>query len=298
MAEQRNRTTITRLREMKARGEKITFLTAYDYPTALLEDRAGIDMILVGDSAAMCMLGHDSTLPITMDEMITFARAVRRGAPDAFVVGDLPFLSYQVSDEDAVRSAGRFMAEARTDGVKLEGGERATERVRAITRAGIPVMGHIGLTPQSQSQLGGFRAQGRDAEAAFALVRDAEAIQEAGAFALLIEAVPAPVAALVTERLHIPVLSLGAGPDCDGQLLIAHDLLGLFEAFTPRFVERYAEVSKVMLDAFSRYREDVRSGAFPTAEHTYGIDDAQVELLRRALGAESPCRPARLAAGG
>ena len=280
MDEQRRKVTIPHLARMKERGEKISFLTAYDYPTARLEDEAGIEMILVGDSAAMCMLGYDTTLPITMDEMVTFCRAVARGSRYAFVVGDLPFMSYQPSDRDAVLNAGRLLSEGGADAVKLEGGRRVLDRVRAISGAGIPVMGHIGLTPQSQSQLGGFRSQGRRAGGALTLLQDAIAIEAAGAFAVLVEAVPEEVGEAITERLSIPVLSIGAGSECDGQLLIVHDLLGLFDAFTPRFVRRYAEVADVMTEAFSAYRQDVKSGRFPQPEHQYPIDDGELASFR------------------
>jgi 3-methyl-2-oxobutanoate hydroxymethyltransferase len=268
---------------MRRKGEKISFLTAYDYPTALLEDRAGIELILVGDSAAMCLLGHETTLQITMDEMITLASAVTRAALCAFVIGDMPYMSYQPSNQEAVRNAGRFMSEARVDAVKLEGGVRMVDRIAAITGAGIPVMGHIGLTPQSSSQMGGLRSQGRDMESALRLIRDAEAIEEAGAFALLIEAVPAEVGEMITKQAGIPVLSIGAGGACDGQLLIVHDILGLFEAFTPRFVRRYANLSATMSEAFSAYRNEVRSGAFPGPEHQYPIPPEELEALRSGL---------------
>ncbi len=286
MADARRKITIPTLLEMKAKGEKISFLTAYDYPTARLEDEAGIEMILVGDSAAMCLLGHETTLTITMDEMVTLSRAVTRGAEHAFVVGDLPYMSYQPSDRDAVINAGRLLSEGAVDAVKLEGGRRMAGRVRAITDAGIPVMGHIGLTPQSHTQIGGYRSQGRSADAALALVGDALALEEAGAFALLVEAVPAEVAEVITKRLTIPVLSIGAGNACDGQLLIVHDLLGLFEAFTPRFVRRYANVAEVMRTAFTEYRDEVRGGHFPGPEHQYPIKGDELALFHAAVEAE------------
>lgn len=286
MSDPRRKITIPTLREMKCRGEKISFLTAYDYPTARLEDEAGIEMILVGDSGAMCLLGHETTLTITMDEMVTLSRAVTRGARHAFVVGDLPYMSYQPSDRDAVVNSGRLLAEGAVDAVKLEGGRRMAGRVRAITDAGIPVMGHIGLTPQSHTQIGGFRSQGRSAAAALELLDDAQALEEAGAFALLVEAVPAQVAEVITDRLTIPVLSIGAGGACDGQLLIVHDILGLFEAFTPRFVRRYANVSDVMKSAFTEYRGEVKSGHFPGPEHQYPITDEELDAFRAAVEAK------------
>ncbi|MEM7414315.1 MAG: 3-methyl-2-oxobutanoate hydroxymethyltransferase [Gemmatimonadota bacterium] len=284
MSEQRRKITIPHLLGMKERGEKISFLTAYDFPTARLEDEAGIEMILVGDSAAMCMLGHDTTLTITMNEMVTFSRAVTRGARYAFVVGDMPYMSYQPSDRDAVLNAGRLLSDGAVDAVKLEGGERMAPRVRAITEAGIPVMGHIGLTPQAHTQLGGFRSQGRTTDSALQLIRDAVAVEEAGAFSILVEAVPQEIAAAIRERLSIPVLSIGAGGDCDGQLLIVHDLLGLFEAFTPRFVRRYANLSQEMTAAFTRYRDEVRSGHFPGPEHQYPIPAGELEDFRARVG--------------
>ena len=283
MSEKQQKITIPHINEMKRKGEKISFLTAYDYPTALLEDRAGIEMILVGDSAAMCLLGHETTLPITMDEMITLSSAVTRATQHAFVIGDMPYMSYQPSDQVAVQNAGRFMSEAGVDAVKLEGGVRMADRVAAITDGGIPVMGHIGLTPQSYTQQGGLRSQGKDVESALQLIRDAEAIEEAGAFAILIEAVPAEVAELIKERVSIPVLSIGAGGACDGQLLIVHDILGLFEAFTPRFVRRYANLSEIMSEAFTSYRDEVRSGDFPGHEHQYPISEEELEALRSSL---------------
>ena len=285
MADKRRKVTVLDLLEMKRCGRKISFLTAYDYPTARLEDEAGIEMILVGDSAAMCMLGHETTLTITMEEMVTFSAAVARGAKHAFVVGDLPYMSYQPSDRDAVINAGRLMASGGVDAVKLEGGRRMTGRVAAIAEAGIPVMGHIGLTPQSYTQQGGFRAQGRSAEAAIELVRDAEALEAAGAFALLVEAVPPEVGEVITRRLSIPVLSIGAGSGCDGQLLIVHDLLGLFAAFTPKFVRRYADLSGALVDAFTRYREDVVSQEFPGPEHTYPISGVELDRFHSMLEA-------------
>ena len=285
MSDGRRKITIPELHAMKARGEKITFLTAYDYQTARLQDEAGIEMILVGDSAAMCVLGHTTTLAITMEEMITFSRAVARGSRYAFVVGDLPYMSYQPSNRDAVLNAGALMSRAGVDAVKLEGGERMVDRIAAISDAGVPVMGHIGLTPQSYTQLGGFKSQGRTAENALELVRDAQAVERAGAFAILVEAVPDEVAAAITKCLSIPVLSIGAGGACDGQLLIVHDLLGLFDAFTPRFVRRYADVSGVMSTAFEEFRSEVRAGQFPGPEHRYPISARELERFRAMMGA-------------
>lgn len=280
---ERQKITIPKLYEMKAKGEPVSWLTCYDYPTALLMDRAGIEMILVGDSLGMTMLGYPTTLPVTMDVMITFTAAVCRAVKYAFVIGDMPYMSYQVSKEEAIRNAGRFMSECGTDAVKLEGGARMAPIVRAITDAGIPVMGHIGLTPQSASQLGGYRAQGRDAETAKRLIADAEALAEAGAFAILLECVPAPVAKIIHERVQIPVYGLGSGKDVDGQLMIVHDMIGMFERFTPKFVKRYANLSPILLEAFAQYREDVKREKFPQPEHFYSMAEGELGKLMKAL---------------
>lgn len=254
---------------MKEKREPITFITSYDYPTATFVEKAGIDMILVGDSLGMCVYGYDGTMPVTMDQMIAHSEAVRRGAPNTCVVGDMPFLSYQTTDWAAVKNAGRFFKEARVDGVKLEGGVRVASRIRAIVDAGMLVMGHIGLTPQSSSQMGGFRAQGRTLDSAKAQVEDALAVQEAGAAMILLEAIPPEVAGYIRDLLTIPVLSIGAGPYCDGQLLIVSDMLGIFEAFTPKFVKRYAEVAKVCTEALTAYAHDVQNKTFPEPKHIY-----------------------------
>lgn len=254
---------------MKEKGEPITYITSYDYPTATFADKAGIDMILVGDSLGMCVYGYEGTMPVTMDMMIVHSEAVRRGAPNTFVIGDMPFLSYQTTDEAAVENAGRFFKEARVDAVKLEGGVRVASRLRAIVDAGMLVMGHIGLTPQSTSQLGGFKAQGRTLDSAKAQVEDALAVQEAGAAMILLEAIPPEVAGYIRDLLTIPVLSIGAGPYCDGQLLIVSDMLGVFEAFTPKFVKRYAEIAKISTEALTAYVQDVRNKAFPEPRHIY-----------------------------
>ncbi|MGD0154365.1 MAG: 3-methyl-2-oxobutanoate hydroxymethyltransferase [Thermacetogeniaceae bacterium] len=256
--------------KMKKEGRQVTWITAYDYPMASFVEQAGLDMILVGDSLGMVVLGYKGTNPVTMDDCISHCKAVRRGAPDTWVVGDMPFMSYQVTDADAVSNAGRFIKEAEMDCVKLEGGVRVASRIRAITDAGILVIGHIGLTPQSSGQLGGFKAQGRDVKNARALINDALAIQEAGAYALLVEAVPPEVTAFIAKKLEIPVYGIGAGP-ADGQLVICGDMLGLFQAFTPKFVKVYAHVAEVEIAAFKRYAEDVRAGIFPADEHVYHI---------------------------
>ncbi|MGE5587501.1 MAG: 3-methyl-2-oxobutanoate hydroxymethyltransferase [Clostridia bacterium] len=269
--------------DMKRRGEKITFLTAYDYPIASFAEKAGIDMLLVGDSLGMVVYGLPGTIPVTMDEMIIHSRAVRRGAPNTFVIGDMPFMSYQSSVEKAVENAGRFLKEAQMDAIKLEGGRRVINQIRAIVDAGIPVMGHIGLTPQSSGQLGGFKAQGRTAEAARELILDAIAIQEAGAFALLLEAIPPEVGEAITKRLTIPVLSIGAGIHCDGQLLINGDMLGLVEAFTPKFVKKYANLAEIITNAISEYVRDVRDLKFPEDKHTYKMKEGEPEKLAEFL---------------
>jgi len=284
MAEQVRKLTIPDLYAMRDRGEKLTFLTAYDYPTALLEDRAGIDLILVGDSVAMTVLGYDTTLPMTMDEMLIFTKAVTRAAKRAFVIGDMPYMSYQASTEEAIRNAGRFMAEAGTDAIKLEGGRRMADKVEAIVKAGIPVMGHIGLTPQSYTQLGGFRAQGRDATTAKNLIEDALALQDAGAFAILLECIPAKVAEIIYDKLDILVLSLGSGPAADGQMMIVHDMLGLFEKFVPKFVKRYVNLSEQILGALREFIADVKEGRFPEEEHLYNIPEEEFAKLQAMLG--------------
>ncbi len=254
---------------MKKDGEKIAWLTSYDYPTAQFAEAAGLDMILVGDSLGMCVYGYESTVPVTMDQCIVHCEAVRRGAPHTFVVGDMPFMSYQRSEEDAVFNAGRFLKEANVDAIKLEGGVRIINRIKAILDAGMVVLGHIGLTPQSSGQLGGHKAQGRTMESARLVIEDALAIEKAGAHMLLLEAVPPEVASFITKKLSIPVLSIGAGMYCDGQLLIVSDMIGLFQAFTPKFVKKYANVSEVITEAMKEYVKDVKEGTFPTDEHCY-----------------------------
>jgi 3-methyl-2-oxobutanoate hydroxymethyltransferase len=264
--------SVVTLRNLKARGTKAVCVTAYDYPTAVFADRAGVDVILVGDSAAMTVLGLPNTLGVGMDEMLVFAKAVARGARRAFVIGDLPFLSYQVSNEEAIRNAGAFIA-AGCDAVKLEGGRRVAERVRAIVDAGIAVQGHLGLTPQALGQLGGYRVQGKTRAAADRIADEAKALEEAGAFSILLEAVPPESAAHIRAQLSIPVYGIGAGPEVDGQLVISHDLLGNFVGdITPRFVSRLASVDTVVTQAFGQYAEQVRSGAFPAERHCYALD--------------------------
>ena len=271
--------------EMKRRGDRIVMITAYDAPSARIADAAGVDLILVGDSAAMVVLGHDSTVPATMDEMLMLTRAVTRGARRPLVIADLPFGSYQVSTEQAIETAIRFVKEAQADAVKLEGAGPMLARVRALVDAGIPVMGHIGLTPQTATMLGGFKAQGRTAEKAVQLYADALALQAAGCFALVLEAVPAPVAARITEALDIPTVGIGAGAACDGQVLVWHDLLGLYEGHAPRFVKQYAELAPAIGAAVEQYAREVRSGAFPEARHTYAMTEEELALFEQELAA-------------
>ncbi len=271
------------LQKMKETGEKAVWITAYDYWTASFAQEAGMDMILVGDSLGMCIYGYEGTVPVTMDQCIYHSEAVRRGAKNTFIVGDMPFLSYQVSIEEAVRNAGRFHKEAGVDAIKLEGGKRVCPQIRAICDGGMLVMGHIGLTPQSSGQLGGFKAQGRTAQAAFELIEDAKAIEEAGAFALLVEAVPPEVCDIIRTTLAIPVYSIGAGIDADGQLMISSDVAGVFQAFTPKFVKKYENLAEKTIQAFSAYGDDVREGRFPAPEHTYKMVDGELDKLKAKL---------------
>lgn len=263
------RVTTAALLEMKEKGEKITMITAYDYPTACLLDEAGIDILLVGDSLGNVVLGYENTLPVTMEESLHHTKAVARGAKRAMVVGDMPFLSYQTTVADAVLNAGRYLKEAGAQAVKLEGGRERAEVVRALVEAGIPVMGHLGLTPQSVHQLGGFRVQGRTEEAAQRLIEDALILEEAGIFSLVLEAVPSGLAAEVTKRLRVPTIGIGAGPHCDGQVLVFHDMMGLTNKKVPKFVKKYASLYELMLDALRRFKAEVQEGVFPGPEHCY-----------------------------
>ncbi len=269
--------------EMKKKGDKITYLTAYDFPMANFCEKAGIDMILVGDSAAMVVHGLPGTVPMTMDQMIQHSQIVRRGAPNTFVIGDMPFLSYQVSREDAILNAGRFFKEASMDAVKLEGGRRVIKQIEGIIEGGMSVMGHIGLTPQSSGQLGGFKAQGRTADAAMELIKDALAIEKAGAFSILLEAIPPEVGKIITGMLKIPVLGIGAGMYTDGQVLIIGDMLGYFEAFTPKFVKKYANLAEVITKAFGEYIDDVHTGKFPEEKHCYRMVEGELDKLEAML---------------
>lgn len=282
-SERRKKVTIRHIQDKKERAEPITMLTAYDYSSGLMVDRAGIDMILVGDSLAMVMLGLQSTVPVTMDEMLHHCRAVARGAPNAFLVGDMPFMSYQADLAQAVRNAGRFLKEGAMESIKLEGGQEVCPAAKAIVEAGIPVMGHIGLTPQSVSKLGGFRVQGKTADDAVRLLDDALALEAAGCYSIVLEAVPAPVAEAISRRLRIPTIGIGAGSGCDGQVLVYHDLLGLFDRFTPKFVKKYADLSHTIQEALRNYAEEVQMGQFPAEEHTYSIEDDELDLFLKRL---------------
>jgi 3-methyl-2-oxobutanoate hydroxymethyltransferase len=288
----RPKTTILTLAEKRRRGEAITMLTAYDCPTARILDAGGIDAILVGDSLAMVVLGHPNTLAVTMDEMLHHARAVRRGAERALLIGDMPFMSYQSDMPEAVRNAGRFLQEAGMDAVKLEGGHAFAETARAIVRAGIPVMGHIGLTPQSLNLLGGFRVQGRTAQAARGLLDDALALQDAGCFALVLESVPERVAAHITARLAIPTIGIGAGAGTSGQVLVIHDVLGLYDRPSPKFAKRYAALGGAVADAVAAYRTEVESRTFPSREHAYAMPDEEWQAFLAGPVDRAP-RPAK-----
>jgi 3-methyl-2-oxobutanoate hydroxymethyltransferase len=287
-APQRKKITTRTFLQKKRRGEAITMLTAYDYPTALAVDQAGIDSILVGDSLGMVVLGYENTLPVTMSDMLHHCRAVAQGAKYALLIGDLPFMSYQVSVEQAVRNAGRFLQEAKMDAVKLEGGRERLDAIRSIVAAGIPVMGHLGLTPQSIHQLGGFRAQGRTAAAARRMTEDALMLQDAGCFSLVLESVPAHLATFISQRLEIPTIGIGAGVGCDGQVLVTHDLLGLFDRFTPSFVKKYTDLHNVIAGALDAYRVDVESGAFPTPEHSVEMPDKEWEAFLKEIENTGP----------
>ena len=263
-----------------AKGQrKLTMVTAYDYATAVWVDRSGIDMILVGDSLAMVMLGHEDTLSVGMDEMIHHTRAVTRAVKRALVIGDMPFLSYQASVEQAVINAGRFLKEGRAQAVKLEGGASVIEQVRAIVKAGIPVQGHLGLTPQSIAQLGGFKVQGKDAETAKRLIDDALALADAGCFSIVLELIPAPIAERITEAVPVPTIGIGAGPKCDGQVLVFHDMVGLFDRFVPRFVKQYVYLGQQIVEALQQYKREVEEGVFPGPEHSFGMAEEELKKL-------------------
>ncbi len=282
---ERKKVTLPVLFNKVAKGEPITWLTCYDYPTAYFQDQAGIDMILVGDSLGMTMLGYDSTLPVTMNDMIRHTQAVRRGAPNAFLIGDMPYMSYQPSDETAVLNAGRFMAEAGCDAIKLEGGREMAPRVAAIAAAGIPAFGHLGLTPQSASALGGFRLQGKSALQAKKIIEDAKILEEAGAIGVLLELVPDRVCEIITERAeNCIIMSLGSGPNAHGQLLIYHDLFGLYPKFTPRMAKVYGNAGEVIQNGLIKYVEEVQNKAFPEPQNYFGMKDAEYNELKKLLG--------------
>lgn len=271
--------TIPQFMAMKQSGEKITMLTAYDYTSALLVEQAGMDMILVGDSLGMVVLGYEDTVPVTMEEMLHHTKAVRRGARKSFVISDMPFMSYNVSVADSINNAGRFLKEAYADAVKLEGGEIMADTIAALVRSGIPVMGHIGLTPQTANQLGGFKVQGRDRAAAERLLRDAKALEAAGVFSIVLEAIPQQLAAYISQEISVPTIGIGAGVNCDGQVLVFHDLLGLFQRFVPKFVKHYANLAPIIIEACQSYREEVKQSAFPEAKHSFTIDTEQLAHL-------------------
>jgi 3-methyl-2-oxobutanoate hydroxymethyltransferase len=278
--------TLTKLHEMRALGEPIVMVTAYDHPSALVVDQAGVDVVLVGDSAANNVLGYEDTVPVTVDELLMLAAAVRRGLKTPLLVGDLPFGSYEASDAQAIGTAHRFVKEAGCQAVKLEGGGAMADRARAIVRAGVPVMGHVGLTPQTATALGGYRAQGRTAERARRVLDDALALQKAGCFSIVFEAIPADVTDVIMEHMEIPVIGIGAGPSTDGQVLVLHDLLGINDCFKPKFVKRFADVKAEMLRGVQAYAEEVRTRAFPAREHTYGIAPEELDRLRAQLPPE------------
>jgi 3-methyl-2-oxobutanoate hydroxymethyltransferase len=284
MAGEPKKLTIFDVQAKVAAGEKVFQVTATDFPTALLVDRAGIDFILIGDSLGMTALGYASTVPVTMDEMIHHAKAISRAAKRSILVGDLPLGAYHASTADAVTSAMRMVKEGGADVVKMEGGEDVVPMIEAVVRAGIPVMGHMGLTPQLISKLGGWRVQGKSAAAGTQLVRDADALERAGCFAVVLEAIPDRVATLITERLEIPTIGIGAGPDCDGQNLVLHDLVGLFDRFLPRFAKRYVNVGETIDGALREFQQEVRDGVFPSAEHSFVMDDAEYEALLAEIG--------------
>jgi 3-methyl-2-oxobutanoate hydroxymethyltransferase len=283
-SQDRKPVTLTKLAEKKALGEPLVMVTAYDHPSALVVEEAGVDLVLVGDSAANTVLGYEDTVPVTVEELLMLSRAVRRGLRTPLLIGDLPFGSYEASDEQAIRTAQRFVKEAGCDAVKLEGGGASVERARAIVRAGVPVMGHVGLTPQTATALGGYRAQGRTAERAKAVLDDALELQDAGCFAIVFEAIPADVTDVIMEFMEVPVIGIGAGASTDGQVLVLHDLLAIHTGFKPKFVKEYAAIGEAMVAGVRAYAEEVRSRAFPGPQHSYGIAPEELERLREAVG--------------
>jgi len=279
----RSKVNINALQNKVNLSEKITMLTCYDYPMALLEEKAGIDIILVGDSMAMTVLGEETTLGMDLDTMVTHAKAVRKGAPTAYLVGDMPYMTYQISKKEAIRNASRFMAEAGCDAVKLEGGSNMADTVEAMVKATIPVMGHLGLTPQSMAQLGGFKSQGRDCAGALKIIEDARILEEAGISLLLLEAIPPEVGKIVAERANIPVIGIGAGPYVHGQLMIVHDALGFFDAFTPKFVKKYVNLNSIILDALESYKNDVVGEQYPEDGHNYHFMNGELDKLLKQM---------------
>lgn len=277
------KTTVLDVQQAKRDKRKLVMVTAYDYPFGLLADEAGVDIVLVGDSLGMVVMGLEGTVEVTMEHMIHHTRAVVRGCKRPLVVGDMPFMSYNISIEEAIRNAGRLMKEGGCDVVKLEGGYDFAPTVAAIVKAGIPVQGHIGLTPQTASALGGFKMQGRDARAAMRIIEDAKALEEAGVFSMILEAVPAPLGKLVAESVQVPVIGIGAGADVDGQVLVTHDMIGLFDRFVPKFVKQYSQIRMVILEAYNQYKKDVQKGSFPAAEHSFNMPEQALEDLRKML---------------
>ncbi|MBM3897920.1 MAG: 3-methyl-2-oxobutanoate hydroxymethyltransferase [Thaumarchaeota archaeon] len=280
---ERGKLTISDIAKMKSEGKKIVVVTAYDYPFAAIAARVGVDMILVGDSGGMVSLGYENTIPVSMDEMLMMSKAVARAAKSSLLVGDMPFMSFQISRENALRNAGRFVKEGRMDAVKIEGGREFSDTVRAITKAGIPVMGHVGLTPQTATLWQGYRVQGKDARSARKLIEDAQELESAGAFAVVLEMVPEEVAQIITDKLGVPTIGIGAGKHCDGQVLVLHDILGLYEKFTPRFAKRYADLGKAASEALAGYRDDVITGRFPAQENSFKMDAKQLERLKASF---------------
>lgn len=293
MNEQKKKATLRTFGLMKERGEKVSFITAYDFPFAQRAEAAGIDMILVGDSGGMTMLGYETTIPVTMDEMMVLAKAARRGAPNTFIVGDMPLGSYQAGPEDAIRNALRFIKEAGSDAIKLEGGRRMAHVVRAITEAGVLVMGHLGLTPQNTAQFGGYRVQGKNKEGLEEIIADAIELEKAGAFSILLEAMPEEAAAAVRAAVKIPIYGIGAGAKLDGQLLIMHDLVGLFSAFKPKFAKRYCEAGEIITKAISEYVGEVKSGAFPSSEFVYPISKDELKDIEPVIKKYQAKKPIR-----
>ncbi len=276
----RRKTTILDIKNAKTENRKLVMVTAYDYPFGLMADEAGVDIALVGDSLGMVVMGLESTVEVTMEDMIHHIKAVVRGCKGPMVIGDMPFMSYNISIEQAVTNAGRLIKEGGCDAVKLEGGVDFADTVGRIVRAGIPVQGHIGLTPQTATSLGGFKMQGKDADAARAIIEDAKALEAAGVFSIIIEAVPAPLGKLAAESVSVPVIGIGAGPDVDGQVLVTHDMVGLFDRFTPKFVKQYAKIRPTIIEAIRAYGEDVKSGTFPAAEHSFSMPEETLAILK------------------